>query len=309
MGSWNKTCGLSNLPIKSGEEVYVFVLEKSNFSDRCYNTSFWKPTILPFLSEYNDYGGGENSHHHINYILDGLKNHIVELELGENEYHDIEIKRDKLDEELFFNGVHENRLFINTKHYTSNGYQDKQVEIDFVMFRKDIVDYILKENVFDFWFSETINGEYTSKNIECKFTVLLKNIPLFIDSFKQNLNKYSEMYDIFDDFPNYFPMKIESDNDYVKIIQQLLNSTKNIGNCSIINWLSILRNLIVNNEVDNAIEFIEGVLKFVCINIFMNNTRKLWIPACFEGSQSQEYDSYLLLNNAILNVINSIDDK
>jgi hypothetical protein len=28
MGCWNKTCGLTNLPIMCGEKTYVFVLER-----------------------------------------------------------------------------------------------------------------------------------------------------------------------------------------------------------------------------------------------------------------------------------------
>lgn len=30
MGSWNKTCGLTNLPIMCGEKTYVFVLERES---------------------------------------------------------------------------------------------------------------------------------------------------------------------------------------------------------------------------------------------------------------------------------------
>lgn len=62
MGCWNKTCGLSNLHITSGQKVTVFLLEKNLVAtDRTYTTSFYHPALTPFYSEYNDYGGGENS--------------------------------------------------------------------------------------------------------------------------------------------------------------------------------------------------------------------------------------------------------
>lgn len=63
MGCWYKTCGLSNLHIPAGTPVYVFVLERrgNGISDACYSTSMFAPLLLPFESEYNDYGGGENS--------------------------------------------------------------------------------------------------------------------------------------------------------------------------------------------------------------------------------------------------------
>ena len=60
MGCWNKTCGLSNLYIKAGQEAYVFPLVKrSQDGERCYSHAFWKPMLLPFVTEYNDYGGGK----------------------------------------------------------------------------------------------------------------------------------------------------------------------------------------------------------------------------------------------------------
>ena len=37
MGSWNKTCGLSNLHIRAGDPVYVFVLEKD--SEKAWNVN------------------------------------------------------------------------------------------------------------------------------------------------------------------------------------------------------------------------------------------------------------------------------
>ena len=107
MGCWNKTCGLSNLHIFAGQPVYVVVLEQGGDNDRCYTTAFWKPVMLPFVSEYNDYGAGENSHSSIQYILNGLKENMVDVPLGENECHDIEVTAAKMDEELGWNTLPE----------------------------------------------------------------------------------------------------------------------------------------------------------------------------------------------------------
>ncbi len=57
--------------------------------------------MLPFLSEYNDYGGGENSHKNIRYILDGLKQQLVEMPEGENQYHDISVSADRVNRRLW----------------------------------------------------------------------------------------------------------------------------------------------------------------------------------------------------------------
>ena len=102
MGSWNKTCGLTGLHIIAGSQTYVFLLKENTIkNDRCYSTALWSPLLLPFTAEYDDYGGGENSSDLLQYILDGIKTQVVEMELGENECHGIAVKRDALAESLF----------------------------------------------------------------------------------------------------------------------------------------------------------------------------------------------------------------
>lgn len=60
MGSWNQTCGLSQLHIRHGQDVMVFALVKNNGHDSlCYTTPFYSPVMLPFYAKYNDYGGSE----------------------------------------------------------------------------------------------------------------------------------------------------------------------------------------------------------------------------------------------------------
>ena len=144
MGCWNKTCGLSNLHITHGTEAYVFVLEPNEAGDsHCYATHLYKPLLLPFVTEYNDYGGGENSSGPgFQIIMDSIASKLHEVELGENKYHDIAVTKDKFGEELFFEAVHEGRLF------REGNYSDP-VKLEYVMFRKDVVDHILENRVIE----------------------------------------------------------------------------------------------------------------------------------------------------------------
>lgn len=65
MGSWNGTCGLSNLPIQEGDKILLFVLAPTK-SHRdlgggfSYPTGRYTPIGLPIHGEYNDYGGIEH---------------------------------------------------------------------------------------------------------------------------------------------------------------------------------------------------------------------------------------------------------
>ena len=67
MGCWNGTCALTNLPIREGEEVYLYILKKNDYfklesvgGGICYPTEIAHPHTLPLLGTYNDYGAVEN---------------------------------------------------------------------------------------------------------------------------------------------------------------------------------------------------------------------------------------------------------
>ncbi|HET8686081.1 MAG TPA: hypothetical protein VFM18_05375, partial [Methanosarcina sp.] len=176
MGCWNKTCGLSNLPIFAGDHVYVFVLEKNtNQKERCYSTAFWRPVLLPFNSVYDDYGGGEDSYGPgFPVIMNYLKNIIVEMEQGDNEYHDIPVNKENFGEKMFFEAVHEGRLFLNRL------YGDTPV--DYVMFRKDIVDFILDTNVVQLYVGDSKGNKGWNNNyIDVKFDDIIADVDKYLD--------------------------------------------------------------------------------------------------------------------------------
>lgn len=58
MGSWNKTCGLTQLPIHDGERVVMFLLVEvvRDYQSYCYNNWAWEIIPLPVYGEYSDYG-------------------------------------------------------------------------------------------------------------------------------------------------------------------------------------------------------------------------------------------------------------
>jgi hypothetical protein len=184
MGSWNKTCGLSKLHIVSGTPVYVFVLEQNKRNDdRCYTTALYHPSLMPFYCVYDDYGGGEEcSGVGLPYIIDGIKETLIEMEWGENKCHDIPIKKDEFDMELFFKGVHENRLKIKS--------WQGEVDVDFVMLRADIID-----GIFDNWVKERYvgDGKGNSGDSLCynryKFADLCNEIDRFMVEFKEIIER------------------------------------------------------------------------------------------------------------------------
>lgn len=286
MGCWNKTCGLSNLHITAGTQVYVFMLERNKYdNDRCYSTAFWRPTLLPFLSEYNDYGGGENSHGNINYIIDALKKSVVEMGVGENECHDIAVKADAMNEDLLFEAVHEGRLKIRD--------DVDQVQVDFTMIRKDVVDHICET-----WVQEQYVGEgmgkigYQRNYIEYKYSDIVELLPAFIDGLMSCENSY-DIYRKFDRL------------DYNDLLSRYICSRKGYRYGTIVRVSDLVQQLVINGDRDEIESVLRDYLLGCFIDGFMQNCRKVWIPGCHEGSQSMEHEPYRVLNSAINNVLDA----
>lgn len=121
MGSWNGTCAVSNLHILAGQDVAVFMLaEKKKRDSFCYVNAMYDLCPIPFYGKYNDYGGVEDCHGFgMNIVVDAIRNNLFEFELGENEYHDIEVKQGNFDVNKLFEADHEDRLGIVDVDYWS----------------------------------------------------------------------------------------------------------------------------------------------------------------------------------------------
>ena len=287
MGSWNKTCGLSNLPIHCGEPVMVFTLVQNNKIDSfCYTTPFYSPVMLPFHSVYNDYGGGENSTGiGLPLIMDAIKANLIEMELGENPYHDIAIKREEFDESKYWSAIHENRLKISGHNGDRN--------VQFVMFHKRVVDHILKHSSLQkFVKTGPAWGDY--KYVDYKFADILAELPPVIEALmssgKDEIIRWRPLYRLED-------AALEN-NLAVDYLQG--NGYRFSGLISIEGLIqSIVKRQADDLLTDLLIEHITA--KF--IDGFMMSTRKVWIPGAHEGSHGCEDEAYRVLLAAMTTVL------
>lgn len=300
MGCWNKTCGLSNLHICSGTPVYVFVLEEGRDDSNCYSTSLFRPLLLPFESVYNDYGGGENSSGAaLPFVLKGIKDELVEMPLGENQYHDIEVTKEKFDEELFFEAAHENRLSIKGR------YSVDPTRLQFTMFRKDIVDNILDKRQIEEYVGD---GKGNHANYDGKmdydryhFKDIVADIKPMLEIVKAKIAEAKTVgdamadYMLFNGIDSLFDYKSENraarwmrgDNyrysrivDMRHLIQYAFSKDSDVA-------------------LDKLAELIEVHLLGKFIDSFMEAARKTWIPGGHEGSQSTSGGALRLLGASI----------
>lgn len=297
MGSWYKTCGLSNLHITPGTPVYVFVLEQGKNDSNCYTTSLYSPLLLPFESEYNDYGGGENSHGvAFDLIMNGIKKHLHEMELGENQYHDIAVTKEGFNEQMFFDAVHENRLF------REGNYADP-VPLSFTMFRKDVVEHILEHRVIEDYVG---NGQgtcgYNNNYVQYKFKDVIAEIRPLLNEAMTILAKCDEDERAFKSsggfeymfnygHPNRAYKWLKGDSyRYSRVVdmKRVISKGLSIGTLEAINTLEAI---------------LTEHLKAIFIDGFMHSARKTWIPGGHEGSQSRSGSALRLLAGATLAVL------
>jgi hypothetical protein len=269
MGCWNKTCALSNLPIYAGDKVYVFVLLDNPYAESnrsCYSTDLYNPIFLPFESEYDDYGGGENSSGvAFPIIMDFLRKNLIEKEVGDQS---IAIKRDNFDEKLFYDSIQENQLEINT-HKCSR-------RVKFVMMRKDVVDSIL-----DKWVIQDYEGYYSVKDesiyFEYKFNDVINSV-----------NDFLLGYDVMDGKG-----------------KNLTAMWLYMEPWGFIKTKDIVSNMLDQDSVDRH-ELITTYIKGLFIHTFMERGRRLWVPPSGEGSQGEDFDVHELLAKTVLGTIEDI---
>ena len=284
MGCWNKTCGLSNLAIHDGEPVMVFTLVQNNdISDFCYSTALYSPVLLPFYSHYNDYGAGERSSGvGFPLIIDALKERLVEVEQGENQYHDIPVKREDFDEDKYWSAIHEQRLKVL-------GYKNDERDVQFVMFHKRVVDHILENYVMQQFVKRGDNYEY----VDYKFADILASLPPVIESLMATRD---------DDVRRWFkPLETLNIKDNLAADYLCYSDTYRYSNLIDIN--NLIQDLIAANDDDLLAHVLIDHLTAKFIDSFMMSARKVWIPGCHEGSQSSDAEPYHALINAMTKVL------
>ena len=301
MGSWYKTCGVSGLHIVDGEEVMVFALEKNtDQTERCYSTAFWAPAMLPFYAKYADYGGGcDETGPALPFLLSGIKEVMIEQELGENEYHDIAVKRADFDIELFYEAVHENRLF-------SKDYQGREMMIDFVMVRKDIADDILENFQREEYVGEGGDCGWNNHYKMVTFAKILEDLPEYIAEFTKSL----KVGDVKEDNEL---QKALTDIKFMRGMKVMGHKSTNLVNrwvsgddyrySSLVRPQEALIELFTAGKIEEATELLIDHLKARYIDCFMEMTRKNWGPGGHEGSQANEHHGYRVLAEATLRAL------
>lgn len=269
MGSWNATCVLSNLPVLYSEEVYVFLLEEGKhynkyIGNHCYANNYYTLLPLYFKGTYNDYGACEDCHgDFLPEILEGIKKNLIELDLGENKYHDIEVKKDKFDIDLLFNADHAGRLFVKPDDY-GRGKGETKRRLTHVVARKSVV--------------EGIRGKFKFYNYHIGKNVGYDYIAAEFDKYVEENKDWKSAWLLDRGGSDGFSMPFF---DY--------NGVKGA------NTLNVAELIFKYINSDKLPQLKEQLCLNVILNRFMNAGRRMWIKPSGEGSKNSEADAQKLM--------------
>ena len=296
MGCWNQTCGLTQLHIKNGQDVVVFAMVKNTASDNlCYTTPFYAPVQMPFYAKYNDYGGGEEcSGFGLPLVMEAIKEKLVELPLGENQYHDIAVKKENFGDELFFEAVHEGRLFIQ------GALPRQRRHVGFMMIHKGVWDNIIENRVIEEYVGDGKGTTGWGNNyIEYKFADVIADLPECVEYIMKTANDEGNPLRYYD--PLHQLRTMREGNHAAKWLQGSDNYRfSNLTHPAI----DIMEYAESGNVVDLT-QYLTELLKFMWIDSFMLDTRKFWSPQAGAGSQNQEHEGYRLLIDSMTKVLDA----
>lgn len=320
MGCWNGTCGLSGLPITAGTEIYVFPIVETHRDSFCYTTALYRPSVVPFRAEYNDYGAGEDcSGPALELLMNGIRDQLVEMEIGKNRYHDIAVKREIFDVDMFFEACHEHRLqFYNPFRQLEDKPQN--LNVFFTMIRKDVVDRLWNEWSFDLWKDSDVSvpdgfesDNYYIKNVT--YAKLAELIPQYMEQEEstplssfcvKSLEKYdNEQLKKMEHF--YRESALFSPNGKHILSRHFghVFSGFSSGYSNIADVKEAIIEKYFNGDKETAYELMREVLVGMMVNGFMEHTRKIWTPPMHQGSQSESYNEYRLMNCITADIMNA----
>lgn len=325
MGSWNSTCAVSNLHIRSGQEVVVFMLEK-NHKERdnfCYTNSLYQLCYMPFFGKNNSYGEVEYCHGAgLELLIEDIRENLLEMELGDNQYHDTEVKKDEFNIEKLFEADHENRLFLTTekdyfeydhdvlKHFAekekTGQLLDEEVKLK-ARLEKNLQNgvaqgqrithiqvhaHIFNDILEKFYLKDYVaNGKGGYKNVKRYFKDVLKDIPAVVAALQSQ--KGEEMYD-------FFPLSDVEKN----FVADFLNYINTYDTSRTLSPMKTLKKMAKENKSSEEIEAVlVDFMKGKWFSYFMSATRKIYGPQCGVGSQSENLNAYEILTKSVSSII------
>ncbi len=331
MGSWNGTCAISNLHIHGGQAVTVFLLIKKNSAyHNCYPSTYYSVCPMPFYGTYNDYGGCEEIHGAgLDVVVDRLRSKLFEREVGNNESHDIAVRKSDFTAETIFEASHEGRLGIIGRDFSTSYEVDdfrkiqenrpltpnEQSELDILCARLKS-PYALYQEVRPIMIHQKIADDILNTLYYEQYMGAGKGSAGYNNAY----NRYSYA-DLVAMVPDFVKDLVEADKDRVfrfesylrrnydvhplaPIISTLIENSSAID-LEIFEPIYELSDLLEAGDRDTLCRYLPELLKYYWFEMFMVATRKTWIVPTGSNSQSDDAYGYRILNQSITEILDA----
>jgi len=289
MGCWDETCGVTQVPIVSGDPVALIFLTNcnayhdkeypDNHSGHCYSTDIWSPRALPVLAKYNDYGGIEEFAENWNteWIIKGFQRDLIEKPLGENEYHDHAVLRAEVNIERLVDLVHDNRVEI------LNAYTQKPVVIGFMMVHGWVWD-MWTTSLIHPWQDDISLDQVIAHGVEF-YNGLVSLLDQSASDGQIPMNLYT------------FRGVVDHTNSF-----SAFGDSGNIDNIGVQTGIRGYREKLLTMAKQglaayhpDVVTVITDIARYLCFHSHMDVLRKTYAPQSGKGSQTQAFDQHIAL--------------
>lgn len=285
MGSWNETCGLTQLPINGGDKVRAFILVDNTYEGKvqgggnyCPHDE-WVPLGISVSGTYDSYGGMENivENETTQLMLDLLKEGWSIDDEDKSRHNIPDTSELKLADVL--NGVEK-----GVAKYSTFVREDKTLGIMYVL--EEVYQSIMEFN--------PIGVHYTKPQFQYKPEKII-----FIEELKEWYEKSLSR------FANLPPGDDQTRLFYIMATSDIFTAHHRDNEL-----FDILRNKFVE-LIEAGVPFDDAKVQAWCnplwemshFQITMMRARKFWHPQSGKGSQNQDLDIHKKLQEAVSCVI------
>lgn len=265
MGSWYETCGLSQLPIHSGDQIMVFILIENKLGKDDLEPSFsgttgkFQPVGIPVSGTYNDYGGIEATCENAAAMFEMLtqgQNRMYRINVTENiDLNDIQ------NFEALYNDVIE---------------RGESTNMSAMMIRKDIF--------------ESLKAQASEK-----VAAYARDMKAFEETYRNLIQNGKATYGE-DEHPYVIQQFVEMDlNEALDYDNKFADYLA--GFRVKYSLRSFLRLAATESGIPEPVK--QGVIDGVIADKWLKRLRKAWVPQSGKGSQDSDFEAHMALFDAV----------
>lgn len=285
---------------------------QDNYSE---NNAYFDVCLLPFYSEYDDYGGGiDSSGIGLNYVMDALANQLLEMDPGPNQYYDIPVTKKGFNVIKMFEYNIKHRLqledsknskFLESYRLSATLSDQSNSELlhdisrsrlhgrttTHVMIHIDIFDHILEHyEIIDYLSGENI--PFKDRKFVYRFFDVVASVPEYISAYRANRDK-----------PGFFFGEHMFNGKTQNLAAKWLSFFKH-KDSFLINISDLILAESYNLDDTKFSELLIDILKGQIINDYMSASRRVWVKSASDGDQSNRLDVYQILIDGMQQIIN-----